>query len=75
MMPDEAAEQALEKYPILKFFRFDHLPAPLQLISKPFSNIAFEMAIGLPRSAEVSAGLRKLLEAKDCCVRAALEAK
>jgi hypothetical protein len=61
-------------YDILEFFRFDHLPAHLQEISRPFGELAAEMA---KRSeggycAETEAGLRKLLEAKDCAVRAAL---
>jgi len=59
--------------PILKYFKYDHLPAHLQTISKPFHVIAYEVLMGLPRSPERSAGLRKLLEAKDCAVRAALE--
>lgn len=58
------------KYPILEFFAFAHLPPFLQEISKPFAELAFNMANTLPHSAEVSAGLRKLLEAKDCMVRA-----
>lgn len=61
-----------EKYPILKYFAFDHLPEHLQAISQPFSMIANRMA-ELPEGPEVAAGLRKLLEAKDCAVRAALK--
>jgi hypothetical protein len=60
-----------EGYPILKYFAYAHLPAHLQAISKPFSDLAERMA-QLPQGPEVSAGLRKLLEAKDCAVRAAL---
>jgi hypothetical protein len=76
-MDNEANKTAdLEKqYPILKFFRFAHLPPKLQDISLPFYTLAYEMATVLPGGAEVSAGLRKLLEVKDCCVRAALETK
>ncbi len=62
---------AVLNYPILEHFTFDHLPEGLQEISRPFCDLAFKMAKGLQRSAEVSAGLRKLLEAKDCMVRAA----
>jgi hypothetical protein len=58
--------------PILKYFAYEHLPAKLQVISKPFGELAQLMAATLPPSAETSAGLRKLLEAKDCAVRAAL---
>lgn len=59
--------------PILKFFAYEHLPAHLQEVSKPIGELAREMATSLPPSAELSAGLRKLLEAKDCFVRAKLE--
>jgi hypothetical protein len=60
-------------YPILKFFNYEHLPGGLQEISKPFKDLAHEMVDILPNGPEVSAGLRKLLEAKDCFVRAALK--
>jgi len=59
-------------YPILVYFKYDHLPEKLQNISKPFADLANEMATQLPSGPEVSAGLRKLLEAKDCFVRANL---
>jgi hypothetical protein len=57
---------------LLKFFTTDHLPSHLQEISKPFEKIAVEMDESINDSAEKTAGLRKLLEAKDCFVRAAL---
>ena len=60
-------------YPILDFFQYKHLPEKLQKISAPLGEIAEKMAETLPEGPEVSAGLRKLLEAKDCFVRAALE--
>lgn len=56
---------------ILKFFAYEHLPLHLRSISKPFSELAHEMASKL-EGPELTAGLRKLLEAKDCMVRAAL---
>ena len=59
-------------YPILAHFSYEHLPPELQAISRPFAELAWQTATHLPKSAEVSAGLRKLLEAKDCMVRAAL---
>lgn len=60
---------------ILRFFDYEHLPLHLQAVSKPIGDLAREMAGTLPPSAELSAGLRKLLEAKDCLVRAALPPK
>jgi hypothetical protein len=58
--------------PMLQFFAYAHLPAHLQEISKPFGELAERMVATLPRNPERSAGLRKLLEAKDCAVRAQL---
>lgn len=56
--------------PILHFFHYAHLPERLQAASKPFCDLARHMIDTLPRNPERSAGLRKLLEAKDCAVRA-----
>jgi hypothetical protein len=60
--------------PLLQFFRWSHLPPELQAISKPFGELADWIVQNLPRNAECTAGLRKLLEAKDCAVRARLAA-
>jgi hypothetical protein len=57
---------------LLSFFGFEHLPPFLQAVSSPCHDLAFDLASTLPDSAEFTAGLRKLLEAKDCFVRAAL---
>ena len=59
---------------MLKHFRYEHLPTPLQVISQQCCVLAQQMATMLPASAELTVGLRKLLEAKDCFVRAQLEA-
>ena len=59
--------------PILKHFAYHHLPPHLQDVSKPLGDLARLMESTLPDCAEKSAGLRKLLEAKDCFVRAALD--
>lgn len=59
--------------PIMKYFEFAHLPAHLQEVSAPICQLAQAMDATLPDGAEKSAGLRKLLEAKDCLVRARLE--
>ena len=58
--------------PILKYFVYKHLPEHLQEVSKPFGDLAELMAKELTAGPEKSAGLRKLLEAKDCFVRAKL---
>lgn len=59
--------------PIMKFFEYKHLPPELQRVSKAIGDTAMIMDMSLPDCAEKSAGLRKLLEAKDCFVRAELE--
>lgn len=56
----------------MKYFDYDHLPERLQKVSKPISDLAKKMDDTLPPGPEKSAGLRKLLEAKDCLVRAIL---
>lgn len=58
----------------IKFFAFAHLPAHLQAVSKPIGELANHLEWQLPDGSEKSAGMRKLLEAKDCFVRAALDA-
>jgi hypothetical protein len=59
---------------MLRFFSYAHLPPDLQGVSKPCCDLAQMMAEIFPDgSAEVTTGLRKLLEAKDCFVRAKLE--
>lgn len=58
--------------PIMKYFEFAHLPEQLQDVSKPIGELAKQLDESLPDCAEKSAGLRKLLEAKDCFVRAKL---
>lgn len=58
--------------PMLQFFKYEHLPADLQAVSKQFHDLAFAIVDGLPRNPERTVALRKLLEAKDCAVRAKL---
>jgi len=63
-----------DRFPILRFFTFAHLPAHLQEVSRPLAELAEVMAARSPNGdAETSAGLRKLLEAKDCFVRATVK--
>lgn len=62
---------------ILAFFAYQHLPPHLQAVSKPFHDLAHQIADDMADTtakAELIAGLRKLLEAKDCVVRAAISA-
>jgi hypothetical protein len=59
---------------IMRHFAWAHLPQHLQVISAPIGLIALEMVRELADSPELAAGLRKLLEAKDCLVRCAVDA-
>ena len=56
---------------IKRYFAYNHLPTHLQQTSKPFSELLSQME-HIPDSEEKEAGIRKLLEAKDCFVRASL---
>jgi hypothetical protein len=57
---------------LLGFFEYEHLPERLREVSAPCVQLADDMVRSLPDGPELTAGLRKLLEAKDCFVRAAL---
>lgn len=60
---------------LLRWFTYEHLPADLQSISAECATLAHKVDITIPENAEKTAGLRKLLEAKDCFVRAVIEAR
>lgn len=73
----ESAERATEvlsasEEPIARYFGFAHLPERLQVVSRPFGALAAYILSTIPRSAERTVALRKLLESKDAAVRAAL---
>jgi hypothetical protein len=58
---------------IMRFFDYDHLPpgVPRQT-SLLCAELAELLLLSIGDGPELSAGMRKLLEAKDCFVRAAL---
>lgn len=58
--------------PILRYFAHEHLPEDLQAVSQPLGELAARFDELLPDGPEKSTGLRKMLEAKDAFVRAAL---
>jgi hypothetical protein len=68
----KANQELAAQYPILQYFKYTHLPTDLQKISAPFCTLAWRMARNLPRNAETSVALRKLLESKDAAVRSAV---
>lgn len=70
MATDEPRHPATQH--LLRFFEFEHLPPHLQTTSRRCHQLAHAMVADLADGPELTAGLRKLLEAKDCFVRAAL---
>lgn len=69
----ESVKEVVDSYTpnaLIKFFSYSHLPKNLQPVSKSFHDLAVDMDKNLPNNAEKTTGLRKLLEAKDCFVRA-----
>lgn len=62
--------------PIMQFFTYKHLTDnDLQSVSVECAELAHSMDESLPNGPEKSAGLRKLLEAKDCFVRAVIQGR
>lgn len=57
---------------LITWFDYSHLPPHLQAVSKPVGELADQMLSVLQDGPELSAGLRKLIEAKDCFVRQAI---
>lgn len=70
--PSEGAKQTWAVEPMLQFFEYAHLPPHLANVSQPFGDLACKLVAALPRNPERTVALRKLLEAKDCAVRALL---
>lgn len=59
---------------LLKFFEYQHLPEDLAKVARHFAVMTDVLLTMVPDGPELTVCLRKLLEAKDCAVRAALEA-
>lgn len=61
---------------MLKHFEYYHLPeGPMRDTSRMFNHLAYMIVRTVPRTAERTVALRKLLEGKDAAVRAARELK
>lgn len=71
-MTHNQGDPTVENEFLLQFFTYSHLPAHLQDVSRPFCDLANTIVETLPRNPERTVALRKLLEAKDCAVRALL---
>lgn len=71
-MENQPQSTSFQSEYLLQFFKYDHLPEKFQAISKPFGELAMSLCLTLPKNPERTTALRKLLEAKDCAVRANL---
>lgn len=58
----------------IQFFNYDHLPHNrMREVSQQIAGLARYLEENIPESPEKSAGMRHLLEAKDCFVRSVIE--
>lgn len=57
----------------LKYFIHSNLPMKFQPVGRQTASLAQSMESLLPDGPEKSAGMRKLLEARDCFLRAAAD--
>lgn len=72
--PVEFSPAEIAQDQLLHFFHYAHLPPKLQATSAAFAGLARTIVNTIPRNAERTVALRKLLEARDCAVRANLPA-
>lgn len=57
---------------LLQFFEYGHLPLHMQDVSRLFHDAAHAVVASCPKNPERTMALRRLLEAKDCAVRAVI---
>jgi hypothetical protein len=62
----------MEEEPMMRWFDYGHLPQKLQSISIPFYQLARTVRDNVEPGPERTVAFRKLLEAKDAAVRAAI---
>jgi hypothetical protein len=72
-MTDPHAGRHPSTLQLLRYFAFAHLAGPLRSTSEPFAYLADGLVVALPDSPELTAALRKLVESKDCAVRAQVD--
>jgi hypothetical protein len=58
------------EHSLLQFFSYEHLSEHLKEVSANYANLAKWTMANLPDNSERDVALRRLLEAKDCAVRA-----
>lgn len=73
MLKNKALTRHSSTRELCKYFVTDHLKPEQKVIGQEFQVLVLTMLEALPSDTpELSAGLRKLLESKDCMVRASL---
>ena len=70
MSRDQSYEMLESVERLLSYFVYEHLPLYLQRVSKPVDDLAWDVAVRFPQNDELEMALRKLLEAKECLLRA-----
>lgn len=70
--PTEFTADEIAQDHVLRYFHYAHLPEKLRRTSGLFCSMARYLVDTTPRNPERTVALRKLLEAKDAAVRAAL---
>jgi len=71
-IPQPVRAETTPPHYLIQFFAWEHLPEHLRHVSRRFGLVAKIMDNELPDNPEKTTALRKLLEAKDCAVRAVL---
>lgn len=69
---DERVKAARTKYPVMQFFRVDHLPEAIQPIVAIMAAVGLLLCEQLPDNLEKQVALRRLMETKEAAVRAML---
>lgn len=69
---DELVNPPVTQSSLMQYFTYEHLPDHLKFVSAPICELAKLLDEEVQDGPEKSAGMRKLLEAKDCFVRARL---
>ena len=64
--------QIMKPHYLMQFFTYSHLPDELKNVSHKFCSLAYTLDHELSSNPEKTMMRRKLLEAKDCAVRAVL---
>ena len=70
VVPDPSTEN--KPHHLMQYFQYSHLPEWLQGASKGFHDLAAKLDESLPPCDQKDKALQKLIEAKDCAVRAML---